>query len=625
MKTFLFFMTSLLVSVPVLAQKPCLEAINCKRQLLVAQNHLVYYSNYEISKINKRITKAVIVVHGTLRDGDNYFNNMVKVATNNQKINETLIISPHFKRSDDEKDDKEVFWGRRWYQKWKYGYKSQDIDQISSFELIDILIKKLKAHGIKSVVITGHSAGGQFTQRYAISTQIDKEIDITFAPSNPSSYMFLHDNRYQFINSNYKAVNPIDCKEFNEYIYGPINRAEYLQKLTVKELQENYAKKDVVYLMGENDHDTDYLDESCEANLQGKDRFDRAQNFNYYVNKHFKNNNHSFVSVPAVGHDSYKIYNSLEGQSVLFDIKKQMSSNILYKKIGNDKNKETTQTSLSVLLGGGKNETNGFRHFLNAAGGGDIVVLTGKGYLNNRYTHDIWKMAEEFKIKIDSVESIALLNKNASNEEFVLEKIRNAEAIFFTGGDQSKYIDRIKNSELQTLLQKKINTGVAIAGTSAGLAIMGEYIFSAVRGGITSLRALKNPLSKIISIESNFLNIPGTENIITDTHFSNRNREGRLLSFMYRTQRDYNLKSIVGLGIDEQTSLTIFSNGDTMAQGLGNVIAYKSNKSISTNTRKGLNYKNIVRTVLEKDKTLNSIKSYELLKSDMISVTNGNL
>lgn len=625
MKTFLFFMTSLLVSVPVLAQKPCLKAINCKRQLVVAQNHLVYYSNYEISKINKRITKAVIVVHGTLRDGDNYFNNMIKVASNNQKINETLIISPHFKRSDDEKDDKEFFWGRRWYQKWKYGYKSQDMDQVSSFELIDILIKKLKAHGIKSVVITGHSAGGQFTQRYAISTQIDKEIDITFAPSNPSSYMFLHDYRYKFINSNYKAVTPIDCKEFNEYIYGPINRAEYLQKLTVKELQENYAKKEVVYLMGENDHDTDYLDESCEANLQGKDRFDRALNFNYYVNKHFTNNNHNFVSVPGVGHDSYKIYNSIEGQSVLFDIKRQLSANILYTKIGNYKNTDTTQTSLAVLLGGGKNETNGFRNFLNAAGGGDIVVLTGKGYLNHRYTHDLWKMAEEFKIKIDSVESIALLNKNASNEEFVLEKIRNAEAIFFTGGDQSKYLNRIKNTKLHAILKNKINSGVAIAGTSAGLAIMGDYIFTAVHGGIRSQTALKNPLSKIISIESNFLNIPGTENIITDTHFSNRNREGRLLSFMYRAQLDNNLANLIGIGIDEQTSLTIFSNGNTMAQGIGNVIAYKSNKSVSTNTRTGLNYTNIKRTVLEKDKTLNSIKSYELLKSDIISVIDGNL
>ena len=35
--------------------------------------------------------------------------------------------------------------------------------------------------------------------------------------------------------------------------------------------------------MGEADHDTDYLDQSCEANLQGKDRFDRAQNYNHYI------------------------------------------------------------------------------------------------------------------------------------------------------------------------------------------------------------------------------------------------------------------------------------------------------------------------------------------------------
>jgi cyanophycinase len=614
-----------LISVTAFAQNPCVEAMKCKRKLVINKNHLLYYSNYEISKLNSNISKAIIVVHGTLRDGDNYFNNMTRIAMDNKKINETLIISPHFKRSDDVKEDKELFWGRRWFQKWKYGYKSQDEEHISSFKVMDILIKRLKNSGIKSIVITGHSAGGQYTQRYAVGTQIDRELDITFAPSNPSSYMFLHENRYQFLNSNYTAVKDESCKEFNEYIYGPINRAEYLKTLTVSELQKNYAKKKVVYLMGEEDHDTDYLDESCEANLQGKDRFDRAQNFNYYINKHFNDNNHRFLSVPGVGHENYKIYNSTEGQTVLFNLKTQIPKNIIYKKIGNISNTDTKRTSLALMLGGGKNEKNGFKHFINAASGGDIVVISGKSNLNHRYTHDLWKMASEFNIKIDSVESLSLLNKNASDESFVLEKVRNAEAIFFTGGDQSKYIDRIQNTKLHKLLVDKINEGVAIAGTSAGLAIMGEFIFSANFGGIRSNTALSDPMNKRISIMSNFLNIPGTSNLITDTHFSNRNREGRLLSFMYRTQVDFNLSSIIGLGIDEQTSLTLFSNGMTMAQGEGDVIAYKSSRSVSRNSKNGLNYSGIKRTILEKNKLLKPINSYDFLKGKIISVINGKL
>ena len=123
------------------------------------------------------------------------------------------------------------------------------------------------------------------------------------------------------------------------------------------------------------------------------------------------------------------------------------------------------------------------------------------------------------------------------------------------------------------MINKKITNGISIAGTSAGLAIMGEYIFTAQNGTITSKEALSNPLHKRITIESSFFNIDSMKNTITDSHFSERNREGRLITFMARAQARSRNNNFFGIGIDEQTSLSIFSN-KIISYGSGNTFLY---------------------------------------------------
>lgn len=535
---------------------------DCTYKFYNDKSFLTYFSTHNLNKKNNQIDRLVIIVHGALRNGNDYFDDTVKSLKKNGSPQKTIVIAPSFRKITDLKLENELYWGRHWKRKWKYGFKSEDQDNVSSFEVIDKLLLSITQSNLfpnlETIVITGHSAGGQFTQRYAIATKIQSLTSqkVLFVPSNPSSYMYLDTNRYDFIDGNFtqKKVNKA-CIEFNHYIYGPIDRPSIF-KGSIKDLKKNFTSNNVIYLMSEEDNTTDSLDRSCEAMEQGENRFERAKNFWFYSKKHLLSKNHRFVSIAGIGHEHIDVYDSVEAKEVVFGIKGYEHKNFLYRKIGDTKDVSAKTQEVFILMGGGKNEVNGFREFLRASGGGDVVVISAKDNINHRYTHDLWTISKQENIKINSVETISILNKEASSDDFVLQKVKNAEAIFFTGGDQFKYLKRIKNTPLHKEIMLKAQK-IPIAGTSAGLAIMGEFIFSAKHGGVSSDYVTKNPQSKYISIEHDFFSTNLLKNLITDTHFSERNREGRLLGFMYRAQYDYNLEKIYGMGVDEKSSLII--------------------------------------------------------------------
>lgn len=629
MKKFTLMILGLLLSSQFLFAKtaPCLSSKNCKAKFYSKENYLTYYSTYSLKKKNTSIKRLVVVVHGALRNGDDYFNDTALAAKKFGLLDSVMVLAPHFRKVTDEREEGEHYWGRRWYTKWKYGYRSEDSDKISSFEIIDNLLLSIdrsnKFPNLKEIVITGHSAGGQFTQRYAVATKVATNLrqNLTIVPSNPSSYMFLDEARYEFSDANY-VEKEIDgsCNEYNHYIYGPIDRASYMANMSVPQLVKNFAKQKVIYLMSEEDKGIDSLDRSCEANLQGKNRFERAQNFYYYVKKHITADNHRFLSIPGIGHEHVDVYESEEAKEVVFGVKGGKSKNFLYKKIGSKKDVTIATEKAFAMFGGGRNEINGMRRFLAAAKGGDLLVLSGKTLLNQRYTHDFWRMAQEFKIKLDSVETISFLNKDAGSSSFVLDKIKKAEAIFFTGGNQAKYINFIKGTKAHQLIMKK---QVPIGGTSAGLAIMGEYIFSAKRGGFRSSTVLRNPHHRDITLEKDFFKSDLTANLITDTHFSERRREGRLLGFMFKAMFDFNLKEIYGLGIDEETSLFMEKNGSMKSQGKGNTWFYHSKDNSVQRQQGALNFGPVAYKKLINNKIYPHYSNIMTTKWNILKVVDG--
>ena len=119
---------------------------------------------------------------------------------------------------------------------------------------------------------------------------------------------------------------------------------------------------------------------------------------------------------------------------------------------------------------------------------------------------------------LNSVTTILMKNKNASSDPTVLTIIQNSEAIFFAGGDQSEYVNEWEGTDMQTTIQAKL-VNITVGGTSAGCMILGNYIYSAETGSVTSDEALDNPYNKYMTFAPAFLTIPYLSTVIADTHF----------------------------------------------------------------------------------------------------------
>tara|TARA_B000000565_G_C23751193_1_gene364751 strand:- start:53 stop:1114 length:1062 start_codon:yes stop_codon:yes gene_type:complete len=208
-------------------------------------------------------------------------------------------------------------------------------------------------------------------------------------------------------------------------------------------------------------------------------------------------------------------------------------------------------------MGGSTEDDRAMKWFLEKANGGDIIVIRASG--SDGYNDYFFS---ELDVEVNSVETIVFNNDDAANDSYVLQQIANAEAIWIAGGDQSVYINYWKNTEVENLLNMHINEKQAvIGGTSAGMAILGSSYFSANNGTVYSSEALEDPYNTFMTFGHNdFLEIPLLNNTITDTHFSERDREGRILTFIARMNDELGAHSF-GIACDEYTAVCIDSSG----------------------------------------------------------------
>lgn len=225
-----------------------------------------------------------------------------------------------------------------------------------------------------------------------------------------------------------------------------------------------------------------------------------------------------------------------------------------------------------LLMGGSTDVKEAITWFLQRSGGGDVVVIRSSGADGyNQYMFDL--------VPVNSVETIIIDSKAKAEQDSVVAKIRAAEALFIAGGNQWNYVNYWKNTPTEDAINYLLNTkGVPVGGTSAGLAVLGSAYFSAQNGGITSAEALVNPYDEKLALGQNdFLNIPFLKNTITDSHYTQRERQGRHIAFMARLFQAGN-RNIKGIGIDEKTALCIDEKGLGKVYGLNHIYFLQSAK-----------------------------------------------
>jgi cyanophycinase len=238
----------------------------------------------------------------------------------------------------------------------------------------------------------------------------------------------------------------------------------------------------------------------------------------------------------------------------------------------------STSSAGFVLMGGGTDVDAAIKWMLERSGGGDVVVIRSTG--TNGYNKYMYSLA-----KINSVETIVIDSREKANLFLVSDKIKKAEALFIAGGDQWDYVNYWKDTPVEDAINYLINTKkVTIGGTSAGLAILGSHYFSAQNGTVTSDQALTNPYNTLVQIGgNNFITAPFLLNTITDSHYSQRTRQGRHIAFMARMMKDNMITDVKGIGIDEQTAVCIDENGIGKVFGINDAYFLK-NESLGPET-----------------------------------------
>lgn len=226
-----------------------------------------------------------------------------------------------------------------------------------------------------------------------------------------------------------------------------------------------------------------------------------------------------------------------------------------------------------ALMGGGTDLDEAFQFLCDRAGGGDFLILRATG--DDEYNSYVRGLCH-----LNSVATLIVPNRVAAADTFVSDTIKHASAIFIAGGDQANYVNFWMNTPVQTALNDAIRRGVPIGGTSAGLAVLGQYLYTAQGDkpddpNLDGKTALADPFGARIRLAHGFLQIPILRNIITDTHFARRDRMGRLLVFLSRLNADGgtpappNAPKIRGIGVEERTAVLLEPNGNAHVVGYG--------------------------------------------------------
>lgn len=227
---------------------------------------------------------------------------------------------------------------------------------------------------------------------------------------------------------------------------------------------------------------------------------------------------------------------------------------------GNPADVRATGRGGYVLAGGGTDQESAFRWLIARAGGGDIVVIRASGA--DAYNQWILDLGGA-----DSVETIVFRDRAAASDPFVIARLRAAEAVFIAGGDQSRYVAFWQGTPVEDELHALVARGGVIGGTSAGLAILGEYAFGARHDTVTSADALADPFRKEVALDKDFLSLPHLERLITDSHFVERDRLGRTLVFLAKLQHDGWEARPRAIAVDRETAVLIEPSGRATIAG----------------------------------------------------------
>jgi cyanophycinase len=206
-----------------------------------------------------------------------------------------------------------------------------------------------------------------------------------------------------------------------------------------------------------------------------------------------------------------------------------------------------------VLVGGGDLPARAKERFVEWSGGPSARILVVLWATSEPKKNLEWIREELAPLHPASIEAAPIAPLKPGTRAQLLSRLAQATGVFFSGGDQARIMDVLKDGELLAAFRERFHAGVVFGGTSAGCAVMsspmitGDGDFSVVDG------------KKVVTREGLGL-LPG---VIVDQHFLKRRRENRLFGLILESP------STLGVGVDEATALIVEDGrrGEVAGQG----------------------------------------------------------
>src|SRR2546423_4372252 len=258
------------LALPVAAQAaPCIGATaGCTEWITfagaAAPARSMVYRTYPLHENNASVTRALVVIHGAGRDADNYFRTALAAAFLAGALEDTIVIAPRFASNNgrgcnDKLGPNEINWSCSG-DSWRSGGVAADNNKLTSYDLMDEILRKLARKDVfpnlKVIVVSGHSAGGQYVTRYEMANQVHDKlgVPIAYVVSNPSSYAYLDPERPAGANNELRAFGDArNCTTYDNWPYGLKSRSGYTTNISDDQLKKQLAARGTTYLLGELD------------------------------------------------------------------------------------------------------------------------------------------------------------------------------------------------------------------------------------------------------------------------------------------------------------------------------------------------------------------------------------
>ncbi|HKG20994.1 MAG TPA: cyanophycinase [Blastocatellia bacterium] len=195
-------------------------------------------------------------------------------------------------------------------------------------------------------------------------------------------------------------------------------------------------------------------------------------------------------------------------------------------------------------------------------------------------------------IGIKHLAKLEIKDRSEATDERKVRILDDADAVFFTGGDQLKITSQIGDSLVYRRVVEIYESGGVIAGTSAGASVMCETMI--VSGASEESHRVEDSLKLAPGLGL----IVG---VIIDQHFAERGRMGRLLGAIAQNPKN------VGVGIDEDTAIVIEREQGFYVMGAGAAYVVDG---------EGITYSNITEEESEKTVSMYDVRLHVLAQGD---------